>query len=380
VTAAPPEGPAIWIFGSNDLSRDLRAVGHVNVETCGEPQPSRVRVAIDTDRLQAMTGGDIVEFELAVEGGTDPDEVGNRMLHDAIRVKDVATVTREPRPSRCYAYLHDGKPTIAHVVSPLPGFDGDARAKIDAIAREAAATIVHDDESIEARFSVDPNSSFEARRRVAADYALRGKMARGLDVVGASMSFDGTGSLLIRKPASVDTIKGLIKETYGVAWGGIRGAHRLELTIEADDRAALEKRAKEVKQRVSTLEGVGTPVTSSVGGMDIFVYDVDTAAAEKNGISVPALQRIASTLQGDFDDEAPVFIEPRPLDKLFVRGAPLSAYVHPRSRVVPVRLFRANRKPSVELAFETDDKNAAARARQALGDSADVSVRVVPAF
>jgi hypothetical protein len=114
--------------------------------------------------------------------------------------------------------------------------------------------------------------------------------------------------------------------------------------------------------------------------MDIFVYDVDTAAAEKNGISVPALQRIASTLQGDFDDEAPVFIEPRPLDKLFVRGAPLSAYVHPRSRVVPVRLFRANRKPSVELAFETDDKNAAARARQALGDSADVSVRVVPAF
>jgi hypothetical protein len=152
------------------------------------------------------------------------------------------------------------------------------------------------------------------------------------------------------------------------------------LTIEADDRSSLEKRAKEVKQRISTLDGVGAPLTRSVGAVDTLVYDVDTAAAEAQGISVPALQRIASTLRGDFDDEAAVFIEPRPLDKLFVKGAPLSAYVHQRSRAVPVRLFRADRKPSLELAFETEDTNAAARARQALGDSADVVVRVVPAF
>jgi hypothetical protein len=31
-------------------------------------------------------------------------------------------------------------------------------------------------------------------------------MARGLDVVGSRISFDGTGSLVLRKPASVDTV------------------------------------------------------------------------------------------------------------------------------------------------------------------------------
>lgn len=389
-TEAPPAEPAIWIFSPKDLTKELRAVGHVSIETCGEPQPNRVRVAIDTDKLQMLAGGDIVALELAIGPETmmrprpgkepDPEEIGARVLHDDVHVRDVAVVTREPRPSRCYAYVNDGKPAIAHIVSPLPGLTADARAKIDALAKEAQATVVHESDSLEARFAVDPSSSFEARKRIAADYALRGKVAGGLDVVGSRMSFDGTGSIVVRRPATAEKLKGLIKETYGVAWGGIRGEHRLEVTIKGDDRKALEKRAKEVQQRVSTLEGVGTPLTLSTAAIIGFVYDVDEKAAEEKGISVPALKLIASGLQGDINDDAAVFIEPRPLDKLFVRGAPLSAYVHMRQRPVTVRLFRTDQKPSIELAFETDDKEVVSRVRQALADSADVSARVLPAF
>lgn len=390
VSEVPPEAAAIWIFSPKELTKELKAIGNVSVETCGEPQPERVRVAIDTDQLKTLLGGDIVELELAIGADTlhrltrweevHPEEVADRTVHGDIRVKDVATVTREPRPNRCNGYLSDGRPSIAHAVTPLPGLTPDARARIDALARDAGATIVRDSDAVEARFTVDPNASFDARRRVAADYALRGKVVQGLDVVGSRVSFDGAGSLVLRRPASAERLKALIKETPDVAWGGIRGGHRLEVTIKGDDRKALEKRAKEVRERLSAVDGVGAPLTLTANTLLTFVYDVDTRAAEADGISVPALQLIASTMQGDGPAEAAVFIEPRPLDELYVRGAPLSSYVHVRQRPVTMRLFRADQRPAVELAFETEDAAAPARARQALGDSADVSLRVLPAF
>lgn len=390
VSEAPPEAPAIWIFSAKDLTKPLAAVGGVDVETCGDPKRTRLSVAIDTDKLKALLGGDIVELESAIGGpalgpltgaaDVAPEEVGNRVVRGDIRVKDVATVTRVPLPSRCQAYLHDGESLFAHRVSPRPGLTPDARAKIDGIARDAEATIVHEDEVIEARYAVDPNVSAEARRRTAADYAIRGKLTYGLDVVGARISFDGTGSLVVRKPASVAKLKGLVEETPDVAWSGVAGAHRLEITIRGDDRQALGKRAREVQQRVSTLDGVGASLTPAAEAVSTIVYDVDAKEAEARGIDVKALKLVASTLGKNAPATAGIFIEPRPLGQLYVQGAPLSAYVHMRQEPQPLRLFRADRRPARELVFEVENMGVEARVRQALGDSADVSVRTVPAF
>jgi hypothetical protein len=372
------------------LSHQLRVVPNVSVEVCGgEPTEDRVRVKVDPQRLKA-TGADVVEVELAIgldtmtrAGGEAPDpaELGKRPVHGDVRLGDVATSTLEKRPLACSAFLSDGKTTFAHVVHPLPGLTSDARARLDAIARDAQATIVHEDDGIEVQFVLGPTATYASQRRTAADYAVRGKVAGGLDVVGARVFLDGSGAVVVRKPAKIDSLRALIAENAGVAWGGIRGAHRLQVTLTGDDRKALEKRAREVAKRVGTVDGVGVPVMLAANEATRVVYDVDDKDAELRNVPPAALHVIADSLQGDGPVDAPVVLEAEPLEQLMIAGgAPLSAYIHEHDRVVPIRLLRVDGKPAVELAWETSDPGVDARVRQALGDSADVSVRVLPPF
>ncbi len=80
-------------------------------------------------------------------------------------------------------------------------------------------------------------------------------------------------------------------------------------------------------------------------------------------------------MQGDPPADGAIFIEPVSVELLYVRGLPLSAFVHMKQRPIATRLFRADQKPALTLAFETDDEAVTARVRQALADSADVFVR-----
>ena len=174
------------------------------------------------------------------------------------------TVTREPRPNRCSGYLRRRKalPIALHAVTPGHTPVAATRGSTRSRATPAGAAIVRDSDAVE---GAGHGRQCQLRRSPARrhPYALRGrKVVRG-STWSLLVSFDGAGSLILqtRERRAAET---LIKETPDVAWGGIRGAHRLRgVTIRAMI-ARRSKRAKGARAPLPVDDGVGAPLTLTI--------------------------------------------------------------------------------------------------------------------
>ncbi|GEM_PF-3294184 len=391
------------------VRRRLEAVAGVRrVEACGGMLPE-VRVEIDPRRLQAL-GVRFEEVQAALSslnaglpGGSRPQRTGLDLLADLvvhrqedvpIRLRDLAQIVHDQRPTGCLARLRgswvvQGEARLAAGASPDP-----VRAALAELPRSLPA-------GLELR-PWSPGEALALRAEVAPTEEDR--RARLLEAVEAALEETGRGPWLLRlappeapglprqleasllpqadpaqgRPTPQDAAAALQVLAscpgLGPAWRVGDGARELTLWLSGADRDALEAPARALLERLKGVPGVRAARLRGVERAPGLVLRLERERLAALGLTpAQATQALAAGLAGVEVGRVEPSGEPirlllgpggrRPAEALelpVVPGIPLGQVARLEQTLAPALLLRRNLRPAVELRLVVEEAQRAA--------------------